>query len=126
MSYGFVYILGNPSFPSIFKIGMTERSPSLRCKELSGSTAAPSAFVLLAYYEFEDARSVEQELHAWLDKYRVSSNREFFEVNLYAISEEVQHWGPLSMYESYMVEIAGKGGDPLAKKTKALTVTLRD
>lgn len=127
MSYGFVYILGNPAFPGIYKIGMTERSPSLRCKELSGSTSVPSPFVLIAYYEFEDARLVEQETHRHLAEYRVNDGREFFDVNLFSIVETIRGgFCPISEYESYMVEMSGKGMDPFKPSKREPALALRD
>lgn len=126
MSYGFVYILGNPAFPNIFKIGMTSRSPSLRCKELSDSTAAPSPFVLVAYYEFANPREVEQEIHEWLDEYRVSENREFFEVDVYYVAEEIGQFRPLSTYESPIIDIVGMGGEPFPSTKKARNTEQED
>lgn len=126
MSYGFVYVLGNPLFPGVFKIGMTERSPSLRCKELGSSTSAPAPFVLLSYYEFEDARYAEQEIHAELQEYRVNPGREFFEVDLWVIHENLLGMDPLSHYESYLVELSGKGQDPFAPGGHKLAGVLVD
>lgn len=128
MSFGFVYVLGNPAFPGIYKIGFTERSPSLRCKELSASTAAPSPFVLCAYYELEDARTVERDLHFILDEYRINESREFFQVSLYTIAENLRCLDTLSHYESYLVDASGVGREPFtyrpAQNVQALT--LRD
>ncbi|WP_163086807.1 GIY-YIG nuclease family protein, partial [Acinetobacter baumannii] len=47
MNYGFIYCLENRSFPGIYKVGMTERSPSTRCDELSSSTSIPHPFEIL-------------------------------------------------------------------------------
>lgn len=124
MSYGFVYILGNPCLPEIYKIGMTSRSPSLRCKELGDSTAAPAPFVLLAYYEFEDARSMEQDMHCLFSEFRVSPNREFFEVNLYSIAENLKTDECLSFYESRMVDLAGMGLPLFARRDAAASVAV--
>lgn len=126
MSYGFVYILGNPVFPGVFKVGMTECSPSLRCKELSSSTAVPEPFVLVAYYEFENARMVEQEIHSLLHNHRVSGNREFFDLPLYGIVEHVRSFIPMTEYESYMVELSGRGMDPIVCSSRRLIGVLRD
>lgn len=112
MSYGFVYVIGNPCTPGIYKIGMTTRSPSQRCKELSASTSAASSFVLLAYYEFEDVREIERRMHMLFDDERVSANREFFRCSLYCISENLRGISPLSFYESTMVQQSGMGEEP--------------
>lgn len=78
MSYGFIYCLTNIHMPGICKIGYTERSPSLRCNELSSSTAVPALFDLRLYVEVEGVRKLEREIHAAFDEVRVSENREFF------------------------------------------------
>lgn len=78
MNYGFIYCLGNPAMPGIFKIGMTERAPSQRCQELSGSTSAPLPFDLLFYGEVENPSIVEREIHDELYIERINDSREFF------------------------------------------------
>ncbi|PRE27553.1 GIY-YIG nuclease family protein [Burkholderia multivorans] len=89
MSWGFVYVLANPVMPGIYKVGYTERSPSLRCEELSRSTSVPCEFELVCYAEYENARDREQEIHAMLCDLRLSSNREFFRGDLKIISDLV-------------------------------------
>lgn len=78
MSYGFVYVLGNPAMPGIYKIGFTDRAPSSRCEELSKSTAVPMPFELLFAAEVMDAETAERELHADFSEFRVNPSREFF------------------------------------------------
>lgn len=89
MSYGFVYVLGNPSMPGIYKVGYTERSPSLRRDELSRSTSVPCEFNLICYAEYHNARDREQEIHRELDRFRVSRDREFFKCDLLLIVDLV-------------------------------------
>lgn len=81
MTYGFIYCIGNDYMPDIYKIGMTERSPMQRCRELSASTSAPWPFDILFYAEVEDPRVVEQQLHQIFADRRVSEGREFFKVD---------------------------------------------
>lgn len=78
MNYGFIYCLGNDAMPGIFKIGMTERAPSQRVMELSGSTSAAMPFELLCFGEVEDPRSTEASIHAHFASRRVNPGREFF------------------------------------------------
>lgn len=78
MNIGFIYCLSNPAMPGLYKIGMTERSPSMRCWELSSSTAAPLEFDIEFYAEVANVLMVERQLHAALDRYRVNPGREFF------------------------------------------------
>lgn len=78
MTVGFVYCLENSCMPGIYKIGMTDRSPTQRCCELSNSTSVPTSFSLVFYVETDNANAIERELHAAFSKERVSYNREFF------------------------------------------------
>ena len=43
MSYGYLYCFSNHSYPGILKVGMTERTPEQRIKELF-KTGVPSPF----------------------------------------------------------------------------------
>ncbi len=78
MNYGFIYCLGNPAMPGIFKIGMTERAPAQRCLELSGSTSAPFPFDILCFGQVEEPRSTEAEIHEAFAAVRVNECRDFF------------------------------------------------
>lgn len=89
MSWGFVYVLGHHCMPDVYKIGFTERSPHLRCEELSKSTSAPGDFALICYAEYERAHDREQEIHRLLGKYRVDAGREFFKCDLIHITDLV-------------------------------------
>lgn len=91
MAYGFVYVLANRAMPGIYKVGYTERSPSLRCDELSRGTNVPCDFDLVCYAEYSDARDMEQEFHGYLADVRVSPNREFFKCDLLRIVELVMN-----------------------------------
>jgi hypothetical protein len=76
--YGFVYLLGNPCMPSVYKVGCTERSPRQRAEELSTPTGVPLPFDVLCYMEMEDFQAQERRMHGWLEDVRVSPQREFF------------------------------------------------
>lgn len=78
MTVGFVYCLENSCMPGIHKIGMTDRSPTQRCNELSSATSAPMPFDIVFYVEVDNAAMVERALHQVLADKRVSDNREFF------------------------------------------------
>jgi hypothetical protein len=80
--YGFVYCLENYSFPGLYKIGCTERSPTRRAQELSSTTGVPSEFFVAAYAECDNYQQVEREIHWRLNQYRKNSQREFFNAPL--------------------------------------------
>jgi len=77
--------------PGIYKVGYTDRSPSLRCEELSRSTGVPADFDLICYAEYRDARDMEQEFHGYLADVRFSQGREFFKCDLMRITELVMN-----------------------------------
>ncbi|MBP5121001.1 GIY-YIG nuclease family protein [Pseudomonas protegens] len=78
MNIGFIYCLTNFYMPGICKIGRTDRSPSQRCKELSGSTSAPADFELQFYVEVNDSVRVERAIHLAFLQQRINERREFF------------------------------------------------
>lgn len=91
---GHVYIISNiGSFgEDVYKIGMTRRlDPMDRVKEL-GDASVPFIFDVHAMVYSEDAPSLENELHKVFDIDRlnlVNTRKEFFNVNLDSIKEEV-------------------------------------
>jgi hypothetical protein len=79
---GYVYILSNESMPGIYKIGCTSKTVKERIDELSRSTGVPTPFTEEASYYVFDMMMAESKLHQELAQYRVSSNKEFFKVDL--------------------------------------------
>lgn len=77
-SSGFVYVMSNPSMPGIVKIGRTATSPDDRARSLSKATAAPSAFVVLAWAAVANPSAEEASIHRALKQFRVKRSREFF------------------------------------------------
>ena len=75
---GTIYVMGNDSMPSLYKIGRTDRSAEERRGELSSGTAVPLEFKIILTYYVENSFEVEAEIHSCLSKYRVSEYREFF------------------------------------------------
>jgi len=79
---GYVYVLMNPSMQNLVKIGKTTREPKERAKELSSTTGVPTPFVVVYSCYFKSCSDAESFIHKYLEKqdFRVSSNREFFEI----------------------------------------------
>ena len=83
MAYGVVYVAHNPRDGStIFKIGKTERPVDGRMKELTAATSNLGQYAALAYFVVWDIDAAEQACHKRLNRYRVQSNREFFDIPL--------------------------------------------
>ena len=91
---GHVYIISNIGTfgEKVYKIGMTRRlDPMDRVKEL-GDASVPFIFDVHAMIYSEDAPSLENSLHKKFDEMRlnlVNSRKEFFNVSLDEIEEEV-------------------------------------
>lgn len=79
---GYIYILINPSMEGLVKIGKTKRDPKERVKELSSVTGVPTPFILIFDAYFDNCSKAEDYVHTLLEQknYRVSTNREFFNV----------------------------------------------
>ncbi|WFP49785.1 GIY-YIG nuclease family protein [Methylomonas sp. EFPC3] len=80
MSFGYIYVLVNNSLPYL-KIGYTTRSPEVRAAELT-STGVPSAFRVAYKAYVANCEEIERKIHTSLREHRVSSNREFFEIDI--------------------------------------------
>lgn len=89
--YGFVYCLMNESFPDLYKIGCTERSPTQRADELSAASGVPSSYYVVAYIECENPQVVERDIHRRLAQYRPNDCREFFRAPLALIAAHLFH-----------------------------------
>ncbi|QJA43136.1 hypothetical protein [Phaeobacter phage MD18] len=78
MSAGYVYAMTNPDYPGAFKVGMTERTPEDRAKELSAGTGVRSPFSVYRAAYTPYAAGHEKVAHAALAGFRDSPNKEFF------------------------------------------------
>ena len=80
---GYIYVLVNPSFEGMVKIGKTTRDPNERVKELSSATGVPTPFILVYYKQFKDCNIAEAEIHQILESkgYRLNESREFFKLS---------------------------------------------
>ncbi|MDN5044903.1 GIY-YIG nuclease family protein [Aliarcobacter butzleri] len=96
---GYIYVLMNPSIKDMVKIGKTTRIPEERAKEISSATGVPTPFVVAYDAYFESCTKAEKFVHTYLEHqgYRVSSNREFFEIPIpdaiNAVLEAKSHFG---------------------------------
>jgi hypothetical protein len=101
MAAGHVYILVTASMHGYLKIGMTERSPEERARELSQVSGVPAPFTVAYSEDVPDCAAAESLIHARLDKYRTNQQREFFHLplrdairELAEIAEEVRRSVP--------------------------------
>ena len=81
---GYIYVLVNNSMPNLVKVGKTARDTESRAKELSAVTGVPTPFNVAYEAYFSDCSRAEEYVHIKLEQqgYRLSANREFFQVPL--------------------------------------------
>lgn len=79
MTLGFVYVMLNPSYPDLVKIGLTKRTSEERARELRTS-GVPTPFIVIYDELVSDCVAVEDAIHRRLSGYRVSEDREFFRI----------------------------------------------
>jgi len=90
---GYLYILKNPAHKEdLYKIGRTSRKPETRASELSQPTAVAEPFKVIFYREFEDVVKAEKYIFDELSYYRVSSNREFFDLPLHIAVQAIDDY----------------------------------
>lgn len=77
---GFVYILSNVSMPGLLKIGYSKDVES-RVKQLS-NTSVPTPFVCEYFLYSEDCIRLEAKVHEIMLRFRVRTNREFFNTSI--------------------------------------------
>ena len=86
---GYVYILTNPSMPGLVKIGKTTRDVNQRANELF-QTGVPTPFKVEASFFTPDCGELEAYCHSYLEKSRVSPNREFFKISVEGAAKVIQ------------------------------------
>ncbi|MEU6129238.1 GIY-YIG nuclease family protein [Saccharopolyspora sp. NPDC047091] len=79
---GVIYILLNPSYPGMLKIGRTKNSALRRARELSTSTGVPQPFEVVYDTVVSDAVAAEREIHEALFDMRPNPKREFFSIKI--------------------------------------------
>ena len=78
---GIVYVLKNPAFPNLVKIGITTRDQvSVRMAELY-TTGVPLPFKCVFAGKVNDPKKVESALHHAFTNTRVNPSREFFDID---------------------------------------------
>ena len=75
-----VYILTNPVFPDLVKIGRTTNLEE-RVRSLSSQTGVPVPFEVYYSCTVDDSKKVEKHLHDGFGDHRINPRREFFRIN---------------------------------------------
>ena len=60
---GYVYVMINPSYEGLVKIGKTTKDPDARAKELSSATGIATPFIVAYKRMFNDCHVAEKTIH---------------------------------------------------------------
>jgi hypothetical protein len=88
-----IYVLSNPSMPGLLKIGYTKNSPEDRAHQISNATGVATPFKVEYSFKCHEGQFLEEEVHRYLESYRVATNREFFKLELYDAVEAITKLG---------------------------------
>jgi hypothetical protein len=105
---GFVYIMSNPAFPDLIKIGKSKKDPTTdRVNELN-QTGVPEPFKVEYYAFVSDENLLEKLIHENFKSSRPNKNRDFFSVSLlkarYTIRELANERDMMKFEESFIVD----------------------
>lgn len=82
----YVYVMSNPSFTDLLKIGWTREHPNIRANDLN-TTGIPTPFVVEYVIITQDGSKLEKKIHNHIKTYRVNTNREFFKISKEKLTE---------------------------------------
>ena len=89
LEVGYVYIMTNDFVPGLLKIGRTTRTPEQRAAELSG-TGIPGKWMVKHSIFVPNCEHIEKITHNSLRDYRVSDDREFFNIEIQKAIEVIE------------------------------------
>jgi hypothetical protein len=88
-----VYVLSNLTQPGILKIGYTKLTPDERAKQISAATGVALPYEVTWAFRCFNGEQMEGEVHRALEKYRVNSQREFFQIEIEEAKEIIEKIG---------------------------------
>ena len=84
-----VYVLSNPTMPSLVKIGYTKNPPEERAKQISAATGVALPYKVEWAYKCFNGERVEREVHHKLKSKRANNSKEFFWIDLEEAKEVI-------------------------------------
>ena len=90
---GFVYVMSNPAFSGLLKIGQTNRDPEAYRKEELDSTGVPAPFKVEFYVFADNYIELEYIVHRALSEYRPNTSKEFFDCSIPIAIEKIRELG---------------------------------
>jgi hypothetical protein len=104
---GYIYCLSNPTMPGLLKIGMTERTPEERIKELA-TTGVPANFVIEIAKKVANVKEKEKIMHKLLEDSGYNPQREFFTISLEKVKPFFSLMDGEEWYECVAIEEPGR------------------
>lgn len=98
LSAGWIYIMSNPSFRGMVKIGYTTLDPTQRALELQ-TTGVPTPFKIEYQAYVSNCEELEVKIHRLLSRKRVGKNREFFRLSQIEAIDFVKEQAKFSLIE---------------------------
>lgn len=89
----YVYILTNDTMPGLVKIGYTKNDPSKRARQINTATGVAMDFNVEWAYPCYNGFELEQEVHRYLNSFRLNKNREFFRMTVEEAKSVVERLG---------------------------------
>ena len=89
----YVYVLSNDTMPGLVKIGYTKNDPTHRAKQINAATGVAMDFNVEWAYPCFNGFELEQEVHSYLDSFRLNKNREFFRMSVEEAKSVVERLG---------------------------------
>ena len=84
-----VYVLSNPTMPSLVKIGYTKKHPKERAKQISAATGVALPYKVEWAYKCFNGETIEREVHHKLKSKRANNSKEFFWIDLEEAKEVI-------------------------------------
>lgn len=97
-----IYILSNPLYDNVVKIGFTKNRPSERVKQINAATGVALDFDVEWAFPCFNAHDLEKEIHRYLEDegFRVNKKKEFFNISVKQAMSVVERIGqPYKMEE---------------------------
>ena len=88
-----VYVMSNPTYHKIYKIGYTKNLPEERAKQLSSASGVVLPFKVEWAFQCFNGENLEHEVHRKLSDFRINNHREFFDVTLNKAKETIIELG---------------------------------
>lgn len=88
-----IYVLINVSVVNMVKIGMTTNTVEERVKQINSATGVPTPWIIIYKFKCYGSRYLEKEVHDYLAQYRVSHNREMFNIDAITAQKVIEKLG---------------------------------